>query len=82
MARGKPYAVLTSLLRRSVFVFAFTCAQNMLPVYNELSASDPLMHLDRAKSAIGSAIGGAGLVYIVVALLGYLEFGSNLGDNM
>lgn len=65
-----------------VFVFAFTCAQNMLPVYNELSASDPLMHLDRAKWAIGASIGGAGAVYSIVAVLGYLEFGSNLGDNI
>lgn len=65
-----------------VFVFAFTCAQNMLPVYNELSASDPLMHLDRAKWAIGASIGGAGTVYSAVSVLGYLEFGSNLGDNI
>lgn len=65
-----------------VFVFAFTCAQNMLPVYNELSASDPLMHMDRAKYAIGYSIGGAGTVYCAVAVLGYLEFGNNLGDNM
>lgn len=65
-----------------VFVFAFTCAQNMLPVYNELSATDPLMHLDRAKWAIGASIGGAGTVYAIVSVLGYLEFGSNLGDNI
>lgn len=65
-----------------VFVFAFTCAQNMLPVYNELEANDPLAHLDRAKYVISASIGGAGTVYAAVGVLGYLEFGSNLGDNI
>lgn len=54
----------------------------MLPVYNELAATDPLMHLDRAKYAIGSSIGGAAAVYVSVAVLGYLEFGNKLGDNI
>lgn len=83
--RGEVHAVVLSphiLAIFPVFVFAFTCAQNMLPVYNELSASDPLMHMDRAKWAIGSSIGGAGAVYTMVSLLGYAEFGANLGDNM
>ncbi|CAO1616641.1 unnamed protein product [Parajaminaea phylloscopi] len=84
-ARGDVHAVVFSphiLAIFPVFVFAFTCAQNMLPVYNELAATDPLMHLDRAKWAIGSSIGGAAAVYVSVAVLGYLEFGSSLSDNI
>lgn len=83
--RGDVHAVVLSthlLPIFPVFVFAFTCAQNMLPVYNELSADDALMHMDRAQWAIGASIGGAGCVYAVVSVLGYLEFGGTLGDNM
>lgn len=61
-----------------VFVFAFTCAQNMLPVYNELFQN----HEARVNTAIGSSIGTGGIVYLIVGILGYLSFGSNVGDNI
>lgn len=61
-----------------VFVFAFTCAQNMLPVYNELFQN----HEARVNTAIGSSIGTGGVVYLIVGILGYLSFGSNVGDNI
>ncbi|SAM83094.1 uncharacterized protein UBRO_03652 [Ustilago bromivora] len=61
-----------------VFVFAFTCAQNMLPVYNELFHNVE----GRVNTAIGSSIGTGGLVYLIVGVLGYLSFGSNVGDNI
>ncbi|KAJ1023570.1 hypothetical protein NDA16_003187 [Ustilago loliicola] len=61
-----------------VFVFAFTCAQNMLPVYNELFHNVE----GRVNTAIGSSIGTGGVVYLIVGVLGYLSFGSNVGDNI
>ncbi|PWN48017.1 hypothetical protein IE53DRAFT_217825 [Violaceomyces palustris] len=61
-----------------VFVFAFTCAQNMLPVYNELYRNDE----ERVNTAIFSSIGTGGVVYQIVGVLGYLAFGSNVGDNI
>lgn len=61
-----------------VFVFAFTCAQNMLPVYNELFQN----YERRVNTAIGSSIGTGGVVYLIVGVLGYLSFGSNVGDNI
>jgi amino acid permease len=61
-----------------VFVFAFTCAQNMLPVYNELLQN----HEGRVNSAIVSSIGTGACVYLIVGVLGYLSFGSNVGDNI
>ncbi|SNX85425.1 uncharacterized protein MEPE_04134 [Melanopsichium pennsylvanicum] len=61
-----------------VFVFAFTCAQNMLPVYNELFQNVQ----GRVNTAIGSSIGTGGVVYLIVGVLGYLSFGNNVGDNI
>ncbi|EST04824.1 Amino acid transporter, transmembrane [Kalmanozyma brasiliensis GHG001] len=61
-----------------VFVFAFTCAQNMLPVYNELFHNVE----GRVNTAIGSSIGTGGVVYLIVGVLGYLSFGGNVGDNI
>ena len=61
-----------------VFVFAFTCAQNMLPVYNELLNNAEA----RVNTAILSSIGTGGMVYLIVGVLGYLSFGNNVGDNI
>ncbi|KAN0065134.1 hypothetical protein ACQY0O_001631 [Thecaphora frezii] len=61
-----------------VFVFAFTCAQNMLPVYNELFENSE----QRVNTAIASSIGTGAVVYQIVGVLGYLAFGSNVGDNI
>ncbi|KAJ9480335.1 Vacuolar amino acid transporter 5 [Pseudozyma hubeiensis] len=61
-----------------VFVFAFTCAQNMLPVYNELFYNSEA----RVNTAIASSIGTGGVVYLIVGVLGYLSFGGNVGDNI
>ncbi|PWN33841.1 uncharacterized protein FA14DRAFT_165076 [Meira miltonrushii] len=64
-----------------VFVFAFTCAQNMLPVHNEMRAARPL-HFFRTRKAIFSSISLAGTVYLIVGVLGYVSFGSNVGANI
>ncbi|KAJ4469594.1 transmembrane amino acid transporter protein-domain-containing protein [Lentinula aciculospora] len=61
-----------------VQVFAFTCAQNLFPIYNEVkSNTQPRMNI-----IIGSAIGSATLTYQVIAVFGYLTFGTNVGANI
>ncbi|KAL1743260.1 transmembrane amino acid transporter protein-domain-containing protein [Schizophyllum fasciatum] len=61
-----------------VQVFAFTCAQNLFPLYNELHTnSQPRMNV-----VVGASIGAAVLTYEVIAIFGYLTFGSNVGANI
>ncbi|KZP01804.1 hypothetical protein CALVIDRAFT_474204 [Calocera viscosa TUFC12733] len=61
-----------------VQVFAFTCAQNLFPIYNELHTnSQPRMNL-----VIGTAVSGATIIYEIIAIFGYLTFGSNVGANI
>lgn len=61
-----------------VQVFAYTCAQNLFPIYNELKSNTQA----RMNIVIGSSIGGACIIYEVVAVLGYLTFGSKVGANI
>lgn len=61
-----------------IFVFAFTCAHNMLAVYNELED-----HTEkRTNTVITWSIGLAGVLYELVAILGYLTFGSSVSANV
>ncbi|KAG1746591.1 transmembrane amino acid transporter protein-domain-containing protein [Suillus paluster] len=59
-------------------VFAFTCAQNLFPIFNELKTNSQ----QRMNLVIGTSIGSAIMVYEVIALFGYLTFGSNVGANI
>ncbi|KAL5537142.1 hypothetical protein ACEPAF_965 [Sanghuangporus sanghuang] len=61
-----------------VQVFAFTCAQNLFPLYNELKTNNQ----KRMNIVIGSAIGSAAITYEIIAVFGYLTFGSNVGANI
>ncbi|KAG8785522.1 hypothetical protein FRC15_001207 [Serendipita sp. 397] len=61
-----------------VQVFAYTCAQNLFPIYNELKSNTQ----ERMDIVIGTSIGGACLIYEIVAVLGYLTFGSKVGANI
>lgn len=47
-----------------VFIFAFTCAQNMLPVHNELRATRAA-HFGQTRRAVLTSIGLAGSIYLV-----------------
>ncbi|KAK7024960.1 aa-trans domain-containing protein [Favolaschia claudopus] len=61
-----------------VQVFAFTCSQNLFPIYNELrDNSQRQMNL-----VIGTAIGSATLTYEIIAVFGYLTFGATVGANI
>ncbi|KAL7411742.1 transmembrane amino acid transporter protein-domain-containing protein [Mrakia frigida] len=61
-----------------VQVFAYTCAQNLFPVYNELKHNSQ----KRMNLVIGTSIGSATVIYEVMALAGYLTFGSKVGSNI
>ena len=61
-----------------VVVFAYTCAQNVLPVYNELQ-DDSEKTADLVTSV---SVGASAAVYLVVALVGYVSFGSAVSDNI
>ncbi|KAF8523611.1 transmembrane amino acid transporter protein-domain-containing protein [Gautieria morchelliformis] len=61
-----------------VQVFAYTCAQNIFPIYNELVSNTQ----KRMNSVIGTSIGSATLAYEVIAVFGYLTFGTNVGPNI
>ena len=54
-----------------LFVFAYTCHQNVISVTNELRDPTP----PRFMGVIGSAVGWALAVYIIVAGAGYFTFG-------
>ncbi|KAJ7158940.1 transmembrane amino acid transporter protein-domain-containing protein [Mycena filopes] len=61
-----------------VQVFAFTCSQNLFPIFNELKDNNQ----KRMNTVIGGAIGSATLTYEVIAVFGYLTFGSTVGANI
>ncbi|KAG0199505.1 hypothetical protein BGX28_007249 [Mortierella sp. GBA30] len=61
-----------------IFVFAFTCHQNIFSVYNELTDNGQSM-LNRI---ISSSIGSAVVTYHTIGVLGYLTFGNVVGSNI
>lgn len=80
-----------------VQVFAYTCAQNVsvaylkyhavfvqrsphqvFPIFNELKSNSQ----KRVNLVVGSSIGTAVMVYEIVAIFGYLTFGSTIGPNV
>ncbi|KIM90493.1 hypothetical protein PILCRDRAFT_185179 [Piloderma croceum F 1598] len=61
-----------------VQVFAFTCSQNLFPIYNELASNTQ----ERMNIVIGTSIGSATLTYEIIAIFGYLTFGSKVGANI
>ncbi|ORY90048.1 transmembrane amino acid transporter protein-domain-containing protein [Lobosporangium transversale] len=61
-----------------IFVFAFTCHQNIFSCYNELTDNGQSMLNRIITSSIGAAVG----VYHVIGVLGYLTFGNAVGSNI
>ena len=60
-----------------IFVFAFTCHQNIFPIVNEIQNRNQT----RINIVIACSIGFAFLLFYVVAIEGYNTFGSNVqGD--
>lgn len=61
-----------------VQVFAFTCSQNLFPIFNEVSNNSQR----RMNIVIATSIGSATLTYEIIAVFGYLTFGSKVGANI
>ena len=61
-----------------VFVFAFTCHQNILSIVNEIRDTSQT-HIN---GVVSSAIGGSWIVYLIVAITGYLSYGDNVNGNI
>ncbi|KAG7291374.1 hypothetical protein NEMBOFW57_001391 [Staphylotrichum longicolle] len=70
-----PVAALSSL---PVVIFAYTCHQNMFSILNEIRDNSP----GSVITVIGSSIGSAASVYILVAITGYLTFGNDVKGNI
>lgn len=63
----------TTLSKLPIFIFAFTCHQNMFPIVNELQNRTQ----ERLNVVIFTSIGFALILFYVVAFEGYQTFGSN-----
>lgn len=61
-----------------VQIFAFTCAQNIFAVFNELRNNSQ----QRLNYVIGASIGTATGSYEILGVLGYLTFGTAVGGNI
>lgn len=70
-----PVKFLSSL---PVFVFAFTCHQNIFSIVNEIRDSSQ----KQINGVLSTAIGGSWLVYLLVAITGYLSYGDNVNGNI
>jgi len=78
--RGEVVAFTTipqTISKLPIFIFAFTCQQNIFPIVNELQNRTQ----ERVNTVIYASIGLAFVLFTVVALEGYQTFGSNVrGD--
>lgn len=66
-----------------IFVFAYTCHQNMFAIINELQTDEKDGSTTRqANIVIRNAIVTACASYLVVGVLGYLTFGNSVNGNI
>ncbi|KAL2173921.1 transmembrane amino acid transporter protein-domain-containing protein [Thermothelomyces heterothallicus CBS 202.75] len=70
-----PVAALSSL---PVVIFAYTCHQNMFSILNEIKDNSP----GSIVAVIGSSIGSAASIYVLVAITGYFTFGNDVKGNI
>jgi len=78
---GPTYAYTTAsqtLKRLSIFVFGFTCHQNVFVLINELRAPT----VSRMDKAILISIGTAFVAYLAVAVGGYYTFGDGVSGDI
>ncbi|KAI9729872.1 MAG: hypothetical protein M1834_006621 [Cirrosporium novae-zelandiae] len=61
-----------------VIVFAYTCHQNMFSVMNEIADNSHY----QTTWVVASSIGLAGVIYLLVAITGYLSFGGSILGNI
>jgi amino acid permease len=68
----------STLANLSIFIFSFTCHQNIFAVVNELK--HPTHR--RVSTVVATAIGCALILYFIVAMEGYRTFGDNVKGNI
>ncbi|KJZ72536.1 hypothetical protein HIM_08060 [Hirsutella minnesotensis 3608] len=61
-----------------VVVFAYTCHQNMFSIINEIKDNSPASMV----GVVGSSIGSAACIYVLVAITGYITFGNAIVGNI
>lgn len=61
-----------------IILFAYTCSQNIIPVYNELYNST----LERTSIVTFTSVLSCAFVYLFVGLVGYFSFGAQVGNNV
>ncbi|CAD6571679.1 MAG: hypothetical protein CYPHOPRED_004545 [Cyphobasidiales sp. Tagirdzhanova-0007] len=61
-----------------VYIFAFTCAQNLFSCFNELTKNGQ----KRMNAVTGISIGSATLIYELIGVLAYLTFGAEVPSNV
>ncbi|CAG8484238.1 12582_t:CDS:2, partial [Ambispora gerdemannii] len=61
-----------------IFVFAFTCHQNIFSIYNELVDNSQR----KVSSVIIGAIGTSSIIYQLIGIIGYLTFGDDVLPNV
>lgn len=62
----------------SIFVFAFTCQQNMFSVLNEMKS----LTVPKVNIVIVCAIGISMCLYLIVSLFGYHAYGNSVESNI
>lgn len=72
------FRILRFMKSLPVFVFGFTCHQNLFAVHNELAKQTPF----RMMKVVWSSIGIAAFVYLIVGSLGYVQFGRSVSSNL
>lgn len=74
----EPYSATSVFESFPIFVFAYTCHQNMFSLVNELSDKSS----KNINKVITTSIGIACSLYILVGTTGYLSFGDNVEPNV
>ncbi|CUM62592.1 uncharacterized protein PRCAT00000144001 [Priceomyces carsonii] len=78
-----PVSIKSTLSSFPIFVFAYTCHQNMFAIINELQSSDKDGSQTRqANIIISRAICTALVSYLIVGVIGYLSFGTTVNGNI
>ncbi|ABN66041.2 vacuolar amino acid transporter [Scheffersomyces stipitis CBS 6054] len=78
-----PKSIKSTLSSFPIFVFAYTCHQNMFAIINELKPSETDGSQTRQSNLIiRNAICTAAASYLVVGVIGYLTFGNSVNGNI
>lgn len=78
-----PKSLSSTLSSFPIFVFAYTCHQNMFAIINELKPSETAGSQTRQSNLIiRNAITTAACSYLLVGIIGYLTFGNEVNANI